>query len=112
MFYPNQLVFTSMHPVAYTVKLNIEMSMGSLIRKIATSRENDFQVDPSHAYSLHSAAAPGPAALNRSTSNPFRATRTSHISDVQASDDNTDGKLSDDARRIFVTEQYENSQAV
>src|ERR1700761_8491913 len=106
MFYHNQLVFMSFHPVAYTVKLNIEMSMANLIRKIATSRENDFHGDRSHSFSLQSAGAQGPAALSRSRSNTFRTNRASCIGAVQA-DDREDGKLSDDERRIVVTEEYE-----
>lgn len=43
MFLHNQLVFMQFHPVAYLVKLNIEMTMARLITKIATSRENDFK---------------------------------------------------------------------
>ena len=43
MFLPNQLVFMQFHPVAYTIKLNIEMTMAKLITKIATSKENDFR---------------------------------------------------------------------
>lgn len=35
MSLPNQVVFTQFHPVAYMVKLNIEMTMASLITKIA-----------------------------------------------------------------------------
>ncbi|KAH7103672.1 hypothetical protein BKA62DRAFT_48180 [Auriculariales sp. MPI-PUGE-AT-0066] len=35
MSYPNELVYTVMHPVAYLVKLNIEMAMSHLIIKVA-----------------------------------------------------------------------------
>jgi len=35
MFLPNHMVFTQFHPVAYMVKLNIEMTMASLIRRIS-----------------------------------------------------------------------------
>lgn len=44
MFLPNSLVYTQFHPVAYMVKLNIEMTMASLIKKIAlasTASERD-----------------------------------------------------------------------
>lgn len=43
MFIPNHLVLTRFHPVAYMIKLNIEISMASLIRNIATSKENDLK---------------------------------------------------------------------
>jgi hypothetical protein len=35
MSYPNELVYTLFHPIAYLVKLNIEMAMSNLIIKIA-----------------------------------------------------------------------------
>ena len=38
MFYPNPLVFIQFHPVTYVVKLNIEMSMASLITRLAADR--------------------------------------------------------------------------
>ncbi|KEZ42892.1 hypothetical protein SAPIO_CDS5325 [Scedosporium apiospermum] len=39
----NQVVFVQFHPVAYMVKLNIEMSMASLITRLAAVRHNaDF----------------------------------------------------------------------
>ncbi|EXJ70719.1 uncharacterized protein A1O5_05709 [Cladophialophora psammophila CBS 110553] len=107
MFFHNQLVFMSFHPVAYTVKLNIELSMANLIRKIATSRENDFQGDHLHSYSMHSVGGQSPATLSRSRANTFRTRRTSSIGGVQASDDPKSRKLSDDERRIVVTDEYE-----
>lgn len=107
MFFHNQLVFMSFHPVAYTVKLNIELSMASLIRKIASSRENDFQGDRSHSYSMHSLGAQDPASLSRSRSNTFRTGRTTSIVAGQTSDHHKDRKLSDDERCIVLTEEYE-----
>ncbi|KAJ9604471.1 hypothetical protein H2200_011307 [Cladophialophora chaetospira] len=105
MFFRNPLVFTAFHPVAYTVKLNIEMSMASLIRRIATSHENDFQGEHS------TAEARGAATLSRSRSLGYHAKVTSCVSAGRADDDNMDGKSSDDdARRIFVTEEFEISQ--
>jgi hypothetical protein len=42
----NQVVYIQFHPVAYTVKLNIELSMASLITKLARNsiadRNNEF----------------------------------------------------------------------
>jgi hypothetical protein len=47
----NQVVYTQFHPVAYIVKLNIEMSMASLITKLARNsidaRNNEFLGDMS-----------------------------------------------------------------
>lgn len=42
MSLPNQVVYIQFHPVAYMVKLNVEMSMASLIVRLAQGRtEND-----------------------------------------------------------------------
>jgi hypothetical protein len=47
----NQVVYIQFHPVAYMVKLNIEMSMASLITKLARNsvedRNNEFMVQSS-----------------------------------------------------------------
>ncbi|KAL5324726.1 hypothetical protein ACEPPN_009274 [Leptodophora sp. 'Broadleaf-Isolate-01'] len=47
----NQLVYIQFHPVAYMVKLNIEMSMANLITKLAQNsieaRNNEFMVESS-----------------------------------------------------------------
>jgi hypothetical protein len=47
----NQVVYIQFHPVAYMVKLNIEMSMASLITKIARNsveaRNNEFMIQSS-----------------------------------------------------------------
>ncbi|KAH0350894.1 hypothetical protein KCU81_g2201, partial [Aureobasidium melanogenum] len=39
----NHLLFVQFHPVAYMVKLNIEMSMADMIVKVARSSENDVK---------------------------------------------------------------------
>ncbi|KAK2017158.1 hypothetical protein LZ32DRAFT_644583 [Colletotrichum eremochloae] len=39
MSLPNQVVYVQFHPVAYMVKLNIEMSMASLITRLSKGRE-------------------------------------------------------------------------
>jgi len=41
MSLPNQVVYVQFHPVAYTVKLNIEMSMARLIKKLARDSVDD-----------------------------------------------------------------------
>ncbi|PMD19839.1 hypothetical protein NA56DRAFT_189097 [Hyaloscypha hepaticicola] len=50
----NQVVYIQFHPVAYMVKLNIEMSMASLITKIARhsveARNNEFMVQNSSSH--------------------------------------------------------------
>lgn len=42
MSLPNQVVYVQFHPVAYMVKLNIEMSMASLITRLAKNQESGF----------------------------------------------------------------------
>ncbi|KAI0602687.1 hypothetical protein F4775DRAFT_150225 [Biscogniauxia sp. FL1348] len=41
MWLPNEVVYIQFHPVAYMVKLNIEMSMASLILRLARSRDGE-----------------------------------------------------------------------
>ena len=42
MSLPNQVVYVQFHPVAYMVKLNIEMSMAGLITRLARGPQNDM----------------------------------------------------------------------
>ncbi|KAF1850929.1 uncharacterized protein K460DRAFT_373064 [Cucurbitaria berberidis CBS 394.84] len=61
MFLKNQVVYIQFHPVAYMVKLNIEMSMASLVVRLAQGKpQNDMDpeqyssTDPnSHSRSAH-----------------------------------------------------------
>ncbi|UPX10432.1 uncharacterized protein EKO05_0001093 [Ascochyta rabiei] len=48
MWIPNGFVYAIFHPLAYLVKLNIEMSMADLIKRIATdrSRNSDLLIIP------------------------------------------------------------------
>ncbi|PCD25496.1 hypothetical protein AU210_014599 [Fusarium oxysporum f. sp. radicis-cucumerinum] len=50
MSLPNQTVFIQFHPVVYLVKLNIEMSMASLITRLARKKMTD-ELYPSMSYS-------------------------------------------------------------
>ncbi|KAF6821786.1 hypothetical protein CPLU01_12399 [Colletotrichum plurivorum] len=43
MSLPNQVVYIQFHPVAYMVKLNIEMSMASLITRLAKDKDSGFR---------------------------------------------------------------------
>ena len=46
MFLKNQLVYIQFHPVTYMVKLNIEMTMASLVVRLARGQsENDMVLD-------------------------------------------------------------------
>ncbi|KAK1994625.1 hypothetical protein LX36DRAFT_583940 [Colletotrichum falcatum] len=61
MSLPNQVVYIQFHPVAYMVKLNIEMSMASLITRLAKHRESGFGFDSlsySHVRSRHRRTGP------------------------------------------------------
>ncbi|KAI4728686.1 hypothetical protein E4T49_03517 [Aureobasidium sp. EXF-10728] len=58
MSLPNGIVFVQFHPVAYMVKLNIEMSMADMIIKVARSNEQDMNFNSS------SQGTPRPATLN------------------------------------------------
>lgn len=49
MALPNQVVYIQFHPVAYMVKLYIEMSMADLIVKVATTSETDVRAKSSSA---------------------------------------------------------------
>ena len=50
MSLPNQTVFIQFHPVVYLVKLNIEMSMATLITQLARKKMTD-ELYPSISYS-------------------------------------------------------------
>jgi hypothetical protein len=50
MSLPNQTVFIQFHPVVYLVKLNIEMSMASMITHLARKKMSD-ELYPSLSYS-------------------------------------------------------------
>ncbi|KAF4997978.1 hypothetical protein FGRMN_3498 [Fusarium graminum] len=52
MSLPNQVVYIQFHPVAYMVKLNIEMSMAKLITRLAKG-ENPDDYYPSMSHSGH-----------------------------------------------------------
>ncbi|KAK9416991.1 hypothetical protein SUNI508_09230 [Seiridium unicorne] len=45
MSLPNQVVYIQFHPVAYMVKLNIEMSMATLITRLARHGSNDVHMN-------------------------------------------------------------------
>ncbi|GKT65052.1 hypothetical protein ColTof4_07442 [Colletotrichum tofieldiae] len=45
MSLPNQVVYIQFHPVAYMVKLNIEMSMASLITRLAKDHDSGLRFD-------------------------------------------------------------------
>lgn len=50
MSLPNQAVFMLFHPLVYTAKLNIEMTMASLIIKLARSGRSDAYFPESHSH--------------------------------------------------------------
>lgn len=59
MSLPNQVVYIQFHPVAYMVKLNIEMSMANLITKLASQSvsdrvRNDLESSSHHHHTVDS----------------------------------------------------------
>ena len=48
----NQLVYIQFHPLAYTVKLNIELSMAALIAKLVRGVPNDTTPEQIRFFSL------------------------------------------------------------
>ncbi|KUI67026.1 hypothetical protein VM1G_02128 [Cytospora mali] len=50
MSLPNQAVFMLFHPLVYTAKLNIEMTMASLIVKLARNGRSDAYFPESHSH--------------------------------------------------------------
>jgi len=106
MFIPNQLVFTQFHPVAYMVKLNIEMSMAKLIRRLATSKENDFQIQNHNISSdgEYGNGAVGLAYVNRrGGSQGFEMISSASVGVGVG----REKKISEDETRIVITEEYE-----
>ncbi|KAJ4172740.1 hypothetical protein NW754_002943 [Fusarium falciforme] len=69
MSLPNQVVYIQFHPVAYMVKLNIEMSMASLITRLARG-ENADDYYPSMSHSNHGTSGHDPS-NNRTGNNPW-----------------------------------------
>jgi hypothetical protein len=63
----NQVVYIQFHPVAYMVKLNIELSMASLITKLARGtiedRNNEFMVQSSSHNHSHTTSRPAAIGL-------------------------------------------------
>jgi hypothetical protein len=53
MSLPNQVVYIQFHPVAYMVKLNIEMSMASLITRLATQGQRDADFNSNSLSQTH-----------------------------------------------------------
>jgi len=52
MHLSNPMVYTQFHPVAYTVKLNIEMTMANLIKKIAQATVSEREGRSMGRYTL------------------------------------------------------------
>lgn len=91
MFLKNQLVYVQFHPVAYIVKLNIEMSMASLVVRLAKGRpENDMFNEPFNSSS-------GPRSHSNHPSNPRQLTHDgkSHFESFQLSSKVTRGQRKD-----------------
>lgn len=75
MFLKNQVVYIQFHPVVYMVKLNIEMSMASLVVRLAQGKSHN-DMEPEEFYS-----ATDPSSLSRSCAN--RAPESNHTHSMQ-----------------------------
>jgi hypothetical protein len=72
MSLPNQVVYVQFHPVAYMVKLNIEMSMATLISRLARgSVDNDmiFTADTQSQHHTANRSRPANMDIERTKSN-------------------------------------------
>ncbi|KAI9739681.1 MAG: hypothetical protein M1834_006399 [Cirrosporium novae-zelandiae] len=72
MSLPNQVVYIQFHPVAYMVKLNIEMSMASLIVRLARGTNNDADRPGYSSYS-HNQSGGAPYTGNYSQSHKMQS---------------------------------------
>ncbi|OLN92776.1 hypothetical protein CCHL11_06731 [Colletotrichum chlorophyti] len=86
MSLPNQVVYIQFHPVAYMVKLNIEMSMASLITRLAKDHESGLRFNSlsySNAHSNGQRTNPNP---DVHTSQHETGLKSFHKASVGASD--------------------------
>ncbi|KAJ4313581.1 hypothetical protein N0V84_009338 [Fusarium piperis] len=93
MSLPNQVVYIQFHPVAYMVKLNIEMSMASLITRLARG-ENADDYYPSMSHSNHGTNGQDPS-HNRTGNNPWaqgNGVQLTNRSKVVAGDSDEEGR--------------------
>lgn len=77
MSLPNQVVYIQFHPIAYMVKLNIEMSMADLIVKTARNSEIDVVQASSSAGPYPDSKSGGTRNLNL-TGHDYVGGQTSH----------------------------------
>ncbi|KAH7103646.1 hypothetical protein BKA62DRAFT_47323 [Auriculariales sp. MPI-PUGE-AT-0066] len=86
MSYPNELVYTMMHPIAYIAKLNIEMAMSHLIIKVA--RETGIIVNEDSTAHAESTAGAGAGAVRtaKSMQVSVQVTHTRHQDDMELSE--------------------------
>lgn len=75
IFLKNQVVYIQFHPVVYMVKLNIEMSMASLVVRLAQGKSHN-DMEPEEFYS-----ATVPSSLSSSCAN--RAPESNHTHSMQ-----------------------------
>lgn len=91
MFLRNQVVYIQFHPVAYMVKLNIEMSMASLVVRLAQGKsQNDMGPEEFHSttdpesHSRSAAAAKSLQLTNRSKRNQPSNMRSAGLSKIDS----------------------------
>ena len=97
MSLPNQVVYVQFHPVAYMVKLNIEMSMASLITRLAKNHDSNPNVNSLTYSQAHRTISDH----NHGGHNPGIGLKSFHKASIQAiqSDGESQG-VRDDASGI------------
>lgn len=90
MSLPNQVVFIQFHPVTYLVKLNIEMSMASLITRLARGDNPDDFYPSNSASGGHSHSGPSHHTGHAPWANQGNTVQLTHRSKVVAGDSDDD----------------------
>lgn len=85
MSLPNQAVFMLFHPLVYTAKLNIEMTMASLIVKLARSGRADAHEPETTSHTGHHRGGPKSAAAHDAPNEREVALKTFTESKIRAS---------------------------
>jgi hypothetical protein len=101
MSFPNQIVYIQFHPVAYMVKLNIEMSMAKLITRLARRQDSDMTDSAPHSRSNHLSHAPEPW----TRSNGVELTKRAHT--VPRDSDEESGNSRDDFSEAGIRKKTE-----
>ncbi|KAJ4301781.1 hypothetical protein N0V90_003875 [Kalmusia sp. IMI 367209] len=107
MFLKNQIVYVQFHPVVYMVKLNIEMSMASLVVRLARGKsENDMDMDEfGHTSSVPHHSSHDPSNNAQYSSNQLRSFQLTSASGVVKGHNKNDSD--DDFRGIHFRTDFQ-----